>query len=99
MKLVKTQVGRYGNAACYLLPQLLKLFPVLKIYGSLDRRQVVIHILILGSTCPSTILKLFVQQHHFAGPREGIGMRIHVTFHGMYFCHAYQVLIAGDSSL
>jgi hypothetical protein len=53
----------------------------------------------LGSTCPSTILKLFVQQHHFAGPRKGIGMRIHVTFLGMYFCHAYQVLIAGDSSL
>jgi hypothetical protein len=27
-------------------------------------------------------------------PMNGTGMRIHVIFHGMCFCHAFQVLIA-----
>jgi hypothetical protein len=68
-----------------------------RICGYLDLQQAIMPTLTLGNTCPSTILKLFALLLHFVGQKKGIGTRMCMMFHGMYFCHVWQILMTSDN--
>jgi hypothetical protein len=50
-----------------------------------------------GQYMPINYFKAFALLLHFVGQKSNIGMRMCVMFHGMYFCHVWQILMTSNN--